>query len=963
LQFKLNDVQKEKLQHTLDYSKSKMVSIFQMNEFLKGFGNFHSCLYQFCELVGQPWYHSYMSDYAAKRFLELEPPGTFIVVNRMLLPSCFTLVVNAPETSYFPIYNSAEQFKMKCVERNIKCETLIGSNRFNEDGIQFIKPDVNTLYNKLHNSPLINGQMGRQQTEGQLMVIRGNERIYFESVLDLAKNQHKIINIAPGCSIPFVSTLLSQPWFYFRISGPESRNLLSGQVAGTFLVRFSLHNANCLAAAYVTSEGTISQSLIEKTVDNGGGFRQKYGHQVDSLPLFKTMEQFIEGYSSVLSFPFITTNTIMDDISHAARAKVPETKRKSKETERMEPVIELTGNKKVLALFGTDLVHYMNNSIDSSLCSIPTVIQQAIMFIYKNITTEGLFRKSASTNLISDLISSINKGQHVDFFEINDVHATCQILKAYLRQLPNPLIPFEFFHHFVAIEDSTSPQDIRSLVQALPKYHCELLRYVLKILVETAKKETENLMGMKAISLCMGPNITQSSNTTNSTDPSSMEQTRLETERVTASFAVVLGRAYDVFPDLDDINLVDIVYGDLVLSANRKQIKKAEVKTLVDGLYMPPIGLNEGEVRRYRDTFLLTYRSFMSSTTLLEHLIERFKILQSLNNHPNQKNMVLWLCQFFRSWSRQHNDDMDQNFVNKFQHFVEDIVEIDIAKTILVTCYKKIIYPSVIEHSLSTSPPNPVGVPKPGHSFNIYSLKSLEIARQMTLLEFELFVKIKPYELIGTAWTGKDGEKNAPNIWKFTNQFNKFALFVCTSIVKERSSVDMKHMMDKFLKIAINCKRLNNFTGAQEIFAAFSHAQIDRLPVMKKIRKSEAYLELEKLFNADENFKNYRHALEEVNPPLVPFMGHLQQDLTFIDQGQSTKLETGKINFLKLYGSANVIKKIVSYQQTPYNLTVVPSIRDWLCEFSNNFDEEELWQRSYEIVPRGKGIKPKKKKN
>lgn len=79
-------------------------------------------------------------------------------------------------------------------------------------------------------------------------------------------------------------------------NGVPATNTHQDQNKATFVVRFSAHNPHCLATAHVGHNGQIIHSLIEKTKDDGGGYRvyvadssTKHG----PMPLFTYDRQFL----------------------------------------------------------------------------------------------------------------------------------------------------------------------------------------------------------------------------------------------------------------------------------------------------------------------------------------------------------------------------------------------------------------------------------------------------------------------------------------------------------------------------------------------------------------------------------------------------------------------------------------------------------------------------------------------
>lgn len=62
----------------------------------------------------------------------------------------------------------------------------------------------------------------------------------------------------------------------------------------------------------------------------------------------------------------------------------------------------------------------------------------------------------------------------------------------------------------------------------------------------------------------------------------------------------------------------------------------------------------------------------------------------------------------------------------------------------------------------------------------------LEVARQLTIIEHELFRKIKPWEFLGQRFSRADKAIKAPGIMAMIRRFNDVCdLYVCCSLILE----------------------------------------------------------------------------------------------------------------------------------------------------------------------------------
>ena len=82
---------------------------------------------------------------------------------------------------------------------------------------------------------------------------------------------------------------------------------------------------------------------------------------------------------------------------------------------------------------------------------------------------------------------------------------------------------------------------------------------------------------------------------------------------------------------------------------------------------------------------------------------------------------------------------------------------------------------------------------------------------------------------------------------------------------------------------------------------------------------------LDLLMNSEGNFRYYRGLLDKAKPPVVPYMGLLLTDLTFMDDANLTELGKGEkgrklLNFEKLRMLAGVFRSFRRCISKPYKV-------------------------------------------
>uniref|UniRef100_A0A671RD87 Rho GTPase-activating protein 29 n=1 Tax=Sinocyclocheilus anshuiensis TaxID=1608454 RepID=A0A671RD87_9TELE len=191
------------------------------------------------------------------------------------------------------------------------------------------------------------------------------------------------------------------------------------------------------------------------------------------------------------------------------------------------------GHKKLqgrLHLFGIDFAQVAKNSPDG----IPFIIKKCTSEIESRaLNIKGIYRVNGAKSRVEKLCQAFENGK--DLVELSDLHPhdISNVLKLYLRQLPEPLILYRYYNDIIGLAketqhmgetDSTTEKSpgeqlclsidlkrvlfkIRDLLRQLPAGHYKTLQFLITHLHSVSEQAEENKMTTSNLGIIFGPTL------------------------------------------------------------------------------------------------------------------------------------------------------------------------------------------------------------------------------------------------------------------------------------------------------------------------------------------------------------------------------------------------------------------------------------------------------------------------
>ncbi|KAH3764811.1 Ras guanine nucleotide exchange factor [Pelomyxa schiedti] len=364
-------------------------------------------------------------------------------------------------------------------------------------------------------------------------------------------------------------------------------------------------------------------------------------------------------------------------------------------------------------------------------------------------------------------------------------------------------------------------------------------------------------------------------------------------------------------------------------------------------------------------SFLISHSAYVDDIKLFDMLVARFFMRRPVTFDSDEftskiRNIVrLRVVNIIRTWATLYFDDFqDPVHLQKLTTTLEIFSKYCKAATVVLSLILRKANTVAIP---TTTPPSIV---LKADVTSVLDVHPEELARQITLLEWNVWRKIRPREFVRNAWTKPLlKEKLAANITEMIVESNKRTMWCISEVVRFKSEKERALAIHRLILTADACFRIRNFNGLMEIISSLQNSAVHRLKHSWSYLPPTTWDLYDKycaFLDAKGNFQQYRDALKVSVTPCIPYLGMILTDLTFANDGNPDLITgTQLVNFAKYRHTSGIVKALQLWQVTGFSFDRVEKIQHYL-NGSKVLTADESFDMSLSLEPPNKSGTPAK---
>lgn len=383
------------------------------------------------------------------------------------------------------------------------------------------------------------------------------------------------------------------------------------------------------------------------------------------------------------------------------------------------------------------------------------------------------------------------------------------------------------------------------------------------------------------------------------------------------------------------------------------------------------------EISSFVDIFLMTFPSFTTQQVFLSKMIDRFHVPKNLSTSEIQL-IEKTVFRVLNVYVTHYTKSLSNKFIDDLIEFLREKEKLGYYEASHII---KNLESSLSSSNLQNMNQRPIGdsslYPKPlyphtllRHNFQWHHVNPQELARQLTIIDFEFYRKIQSQEFMNLAWSKPKLKHRATNLLRMIERFNRLSRWAASVIVKPKQLSERRRIYGIILSIMDHLLQLGNFSSLMAFIGALSTAPVKRLKRTTSNPHSSLSTKLEQIreiMSYKSNQIAYRNVIKsrrEQKLPTIPYLGFGQTTITMAEEGnasdtipnphyspQISSIRTQKtlINWEKKALIHSIIDGMLYFQNIPYHLLPIHQVNLELTRLRDEVaNDDELSKLSLE---------------